>query len=213
MTEPRIISVDVLSPDETVISRAASILESGSLIVAPTETRYGLLARADRPESIEKMYRVKARRENLPTALFVKSIEQLSDFGFMSGTSRSLAERFLPGALTLVLKAVRDLGAPLVVNGRIGLRFSPAPVIRMLVERLDFPLTATSANPSGKPDCENVAEIAEDFGDAIELYLDGGELTGPVSTVLDVSEDTPKVLRAGAITEAEIGVVLKSQLA
>ncbi|MCK4573226.1 MAG: threonylcarbamoyl-AMP synthase [candidate division Zixibacteria bacterium] len=212
MTEPRILPLDTAAPDKAIIAQATAVLEAGGLVVAPTETRYGLLARADSGESLGKLYDLKGRPVNLPTALFVKSIEDLAQFGRMSPIARRLAERFLPGPMTLVLNAVRDLGAPLVVNDKIGLRVSPAPVINMLIEKADFAVTATSANPSGGGEFQTVAEIADAFGERVELYLDGGRLSGPVSTVIDVTGESPVVLREGAVDRAEIGAILKNQL-
>jgi tRNA threonylcarbamoyl adenosine modification protein (Sua5/YciO/YrdC/YwlC family) len=91
-----------------------------------------------------------------------------------------------------------------VVDGKIGLRWSSSPVIDGLLRRLECPLTATSANISGRPDPESVEEIVSQFGDRVDLYLDAGPLTGPTSTVVDCSGEKPKILRDGAIPRAEI---------
>jgi len=212
MTSPKIDTIDYASPDEAKVARAASILSQGGLVVAPTETRYGLLARADRPEILSKLYHVKGRPVSLPTAVFVKDVEGISEFGEVNAAVRRLAEKFLPGPLTLVVKAVVETGEPLVVDGKIGIRISSAPFIQNLLRAVDFPVTATSANPTGDDDLDTVEEIARVFGGKIELYLDVGVLDNPVSTVVDVSGDVPKVLREAAVAENEILEVLKSQL-
>ena len=110
----------------------------------------------------------------------------------------------MPGPVTLVLAATCDWPPPLVVNGKIGFRCSSVPVINEILALVEAPIAATSANISGRPERECVQEIVDDFGDRVALYLDSGPLTGPVSTVVDCSEDRPRVLREGAVAVAEI---------
>ncbi len=191
-------------PESAIIAKASSLLRQGDLVVAPTETRYGLLAHGDDPRAVSRLYQLKGRPWNIPTALFVPSIEDMSRYGHVSAVAQRLAEQFLPGPLTLVLKAVVDWAAPRVVDGKIGIRVSPAPVVVSLLKEVGAPLTATSANLTGKPDGVTVQEIARALGTGVALYLDGGKLEGPVSTVVDCSTDTLTILRAGAIAEEEI---------
>ncbi|MEA3296528.1 MAG: L-threonylcarbamoyladenylate synthase [candidate division Zixibacteria bacterium] len=197
------------APDPTVIDMAVEILRKGGIVVAPTETRYGLLACANDNRAIKCVYKVKDRSVDQPTAIFVDNVASMDVIGRMTPAARLLATRYLPGPLTLVVKAVIDRGAPLVVDGRIGLRVSPAPIVKKLLERTGFPLTATSANLSGRGDAGKVIEIAEMFGNNVDLYLDGGELFVPSSTVVDCTGDTVRVLRDGAIPKTEIMSVLR----
>lgn len=212
MNSPKVDTIIFAQPEEAVVSRTASVLRSGGLVVAPTETRYGLLGRADKPETIARLYAIKGRPASLPTAIFVPSLEAIAIYGVMTPAATAIARRFLPGPLTLVLRAVKDMGVPLVVDGHIGIRYSSAPFIVALLKQLDFPITATSANLSGAKDCSTVNEIARAFGGKVDLYVDSGVLDNPVSTVVDVSGDSPVVLRPGAITENAIEGVLKHQV-
>lgn len=212
MMSPKIDTIEYSTPDQEIVGRAASILGEGGLIVAPTETRYGLLARADSSEAVTRLYSIKGRPITLPTAIFVSDIDGISNYGPLNAAARRLAEKFLPGPLTLVIGATADLGEPLVVDKKIGIRLSSAPFIRSLLEKIDFPVTATSANLSGDRELETVDEIARAFGGKIDLYVDVGVLDNPVSTVVDASKDSPIVLRTGAIAESEILALLDSQL-
>lgn len=212
MTSPKIDTIEYSSPDDKIIEKAASLLDEGALIVAPTETRYGLLARADKPEVLSHLYVVKGRPANLPTAIFVSSLKDAEKYGQLNAAAKRLAEKFLPGPLTLVIKAKAKFGEPLVVDGKIGIRMSSAPFIEKLVAKVGFPITATSANLSGDQDLETIEEIARAFGGKIEMYVDVGVLDNPVSTVIDVSSDNPVVLRQGAVAESEIFSLLDSQL-
>ncbi|UCD62666.1 MAG: threonylcarbamoyl-AMP synthase [Candidatus Zixiibacteriota bacterium] len=212
MNSPRIEVVDFTNPDPALVSRVASLLEEGRLVVAPTETRYGLMARADRPETLNRLYNVKGRPAEMPTAIFAADIEAVWSYGKATSAARRIAEKFLPGPLTLVLEARRDLGSPIVVDGKIGVRVSSAPFITMLLGEVVFPVTATSANLSGGDDIDTIEEIARVFGGKVDLYLDSGTLDNPVSTVVDAGSDSPVVLREGAIPADSILSLLKSQL-
>lgn len=199
-----ILSIDHQNPDNETVNRAAESLKADNLIVAPTETRYGLLGRADSHIVVEKLYNLKNRPKSMPTALFVKSIDDISKFAVLNEIALKLANKYLPGPLTLVLQADCELPSPIVVDNKIGIRYSSSPFIKMLLERFDFPVTATSANLYRADESDNIDEIFSFFGDKIDLYINVGELTNDVSTVVDLSENKIKLLRSGAITENEI---------
>jgi L-threonylcarbamoyladenylate synthase len=199
-----IILIDSQNPDSNIVMKTAEILNSDELVVAPTETRYGLLGRADSTYSIEKIYKVKKRPKTMPTALFVNSIIEISNYAIITPYAVKLANKFLPGPLTLVMKANCELPPPIIVDNKIGIRYSSSPFIEMLLNEIDFPVTATSANISQAGESSTISEIVSTFGDEIGLYVDVGELTDLVSTVVDVSTDNPVILREGAITEKEI---------
>jgi len=201
---PVVLRTDPIRPEKQILEHAAAVLTAGGLIVAPTETRYGLMGRADRQEVLEKLYEVKQRSLDCPTALLIREFGEAERYGRVNRAATALAERFLPGPLTLVLAATCDWPPPRVVDGKIGLRWSSAPVVRALLALVEAPVTATSANISGRPEHDRVQEIVDDFEDRVALYLDSGPLTGPVSTVVDCSEDQPRVLREGAVALEEI---------
>ena len=204
MRRIELVAVDAGSPDQTVIDRVAALLCQGGLVVAPTETRYGLLARADNDRALERLYQAKRRSRKVPTALFIKDYESVSVYGETNETTNKLASAFLPGPLTLVLRAVAGSHQSVVVNGKVGIRVSSSHVISSLLEQVDFPLTATSANISGEPEKETADEIAAVFGESVDMYLDAGPLAGSVSTVIDCSQGTAQVIRDGAVSERRI---------
>ena len=208
MRRIELVAVDAGSPDQNVIDRVAALLRQGGLVVAPTETRYGLLARADNNRTLGRLYKAKRRSRDVPTALFVKDYESVSEYGETNETTDRLASAFLPGPLTLVLRAIAGSHQSVVVAGKVGIRVSSSPVISSLLEQVDFPLTATSANVSGEPENETATEIATVFGESVDTYLDVGPLAGPVSTVIDCSHGTVQVVREGAISERRVRQVL-----
>ena len=186
------------------VERAAGVLVSHGLVVAPTETRYGLLVRADDDTAVARLFEVKGRIASNPTAFFVGGLDEMSRYGRLTPAARKLAEHFLPGPLTLVLEAIVPWGPPRVVNGRIGFRWSSSPFIQHLVTQVGAPLTATSANRSGQPDLERIEEIQAILGEAVDLYIDGGRLAGPASTVIECVGDNVRILREGAISAQQI---------
>ncbi len=209
MGDSRTVTIDPENPDPAVIEEAVAVLEAGGLVVAPTETRYGLLARADKGLPAERLTEVKRRSETKPISVFVGSFEMIMHYARMNPTSQRLAQLFLPGPLTLVVPAIGTWHEMIVPQDKIGIRVSSSPVIQAIMERVDFPVTATSANISGEDEAETVSEIAEAFEDGVDLYLDSGRLAGMPSTVVECIDETPKILREGAIDPNEIMAAVK----
>ena len=207
-------SIDVVpvaydTPDPTVIERAASLLREGHLVVAATETLYGLLARADDPKAVARVCDAKQRPGDLPMAVFVDSVEAMSRFAEVTPVASVLASRFLPGPVTLVLTAALTWKPPLVVDRRIGLRVSSSPVIQALLDKTGIPLTATSANLSSRGGGLTVHDVEAALGSRVDLLLDSGRLTSVPSTVVDCSADPVRLLRTGAVSPDEIAAALK----
>lgn len=193
--------------DPLTLEKASRVLADGGVVVAPTETRYGILVRADVESAVQRLFEIKGRNTTNPTAIFVQSIATIERLGLMTPIARKLIAEFLPGPLTLVLDAKIPWGAPRVVNGKIGIRWSSSVFIHQLVTAVGAPLTATSANLSGQPDRESVAGIMVDFGSAVDVYIDGGLMSGPVSTVVECSGDNFLILRHGAIPREQIALI------
>ncbi len=192
-----------------VIKQICMILQNHGLVVAPTETRYGLLIRADRKETLKKLFELKKRPMTSPTAIFVKNKADLFEYGEQSDSASILAEKFLPGPLTMILKAKAPIEPEILKDGKIGLRLSSSPIIQSIMDGVNFPVSATSANRTGSPDHSTIVEIRAELGDEVDLYLDGGALTGKTSTVVDCSVNPPVVLREGAIASSLIYSHLK----
>ncbi len=206
--QPEVLSLDSSRPQEAVVGRAVDIIVSGGVIVAPTETRYGLVARADRSDTVQRVCTLKGRPLSRGMAVFLPSIEAASAYAIVTDAARQLARRFLPGPLTLVLKRRSEWTSP-VAGETIGIRVSSAALIAELVGGVEAPLTATSANLSGSGELATIQEIMEVFGSRVDLYLDGGPLVGPSSTVVDCTSEMPLVVRRGAIDAAMIHTVRK----
>ncbi len=204
MRETKRIQISYDRPDASIIREAVAILKGGGVIVAPTETQYGLLCNTLSQAAIERIFELKSRPRSMPMAVFARSIDQLAEFGRMNSTATALAGAFLPGPITLVIDARPGYPEPPAENGRIGLRVSPAPIIEQICSALDLPLSATSANRSNEPTPATATEIEALFGESVDLYLDAGPCDRVASTVIDTTAVPPRILREGAIARSEI---------
>jgi L-threonylcarbamoyladenylate synthase len=155
------------------------------------------------------MYHLKDRPVSTPTAIFIGSIEEITRYAEINAVAEQVAAAFLPGPLTLILRARTQGNAPVVVDGKIGLRISSSPVIANLVDACDFPLSATSANRSGAEENATIIDIAATFPEGIDLFLDAGNLELPPSTVVDCSDGGVRVVREGAVSREQIAAVVR----
>jgi len=190
---------------------AVDALRRGDVIVFPTETLYGLGADALNGEAVEKVFQLKGRDPRNPIPVLVADPEMLNALiAEVPPVAQKLMECFWPGPLTLVLPARRGIPKPLRnASGGVGVRISSHPIATQLVKALGRPLTATSANPSGKKPARDPLEAKSYFAGKIEVFLDGGTLTSKSgSTVVDVTGDTIKFIREGEIGASELRGVL-----
>ncbi|WP_086737632.1 L-threonylcarbamoyladenylate synthase [Erythrobacter colymbi] len=190
------------------IAEAARILESGGLVAVPTETVYGLAARADSADAVAKIYAAKGRPDFNPLIVHVSGVEQAELYAEFSPVARALAEAHWPGPLTLVLPRRADSGlAPAVTAGlsTVALRAPAHPAMRALLERCDFPLAAPSANRSGFISPTTPAHVLASLDGRIDMVLDGGPTSAGVeSTIVAVRADgSVEELRPGPL---QIGV-------
>ena len=194
------VAVDGENPDEGVIQRAARLLRRGAVIVCPTETFYGLAADASNREACERICILKCRPEDKALPSIVSDLEQLEIVALaITPQARVLARRFWPGPLTLVVTAKLPLAAA-AGDGSLAVRASGLALPRLLARELGRPITATSANRSGSPPKTTAAEAASDLVSTVDLVLDAGPSPGGLpSTVVDVREALPKLVREGRI--------------
>ena len=200
---PEILKIDDKNSEETILTRAAEILAGGGVIAYPTETFYGLGADATNEKAIEKIFAVKGRNFKNPISLIIGQADDIYPLvQDVPETAKKLMTAFWPGALTIIFSAA-DKISPLLTagSGKIGLRVSSHPGAQGIVQKLKRPLTATSANLSGAPECTRASEVAEQIGDKIDAIIDLGNTPGTKgSTIIDVTCTPPVILREGAIS-------------
>ena len=189
------------------LSHAVAALKRGEVIVYPTETLYGLGADALNAAAVEKVFQLKGRDANNPVPVLIADREMLGALvAEIPPLAEKLMARFWPGPLTLVLTARKDIPSALLnADGGIGVRISSQPIATSLVRTLGHPLTATSANPSGKKPARTVEQARDYFSEKIRVYLDGGTLVSKTgSTVVEISANRVRIIREGEIRKSEL---------
>lgn len=194
------------------IEAAVNILKAGGVIAFPTETFYGLAADAMNENAVDRIFEMKGRSFNNPIALIISREDEL---GLLTDNvpdaAKKLMAAFWPGPLTLVFKASTSVSPRLTAGtGKIGVRISNNPIAQALAAGLGRPVTATSANLSGRKECTTAAEVRGQMANTHLTVIDGGPTPGGRgSTFLDVTVDPPLLLREGAISNEAIRAALK----
>ena len=188
---------------QDALAQAVAVLGRGGLVAFPTDTLYGLGADALNEAAVERVFQAKGRPDGMALPVLIGDLEQLETVVHpVPALAWRLAERFWPGALTLV--APRGPLVPALVGSRgwkVGVRLPDHPVPRELARRLGRPIIGTSANRSGGPEARTAAQVREQIGDRVDLVLDVGPAPGGgPSTVLDITGPSPRVLRQGAVS-------------
>ena len=203
----RVIAVDPVAPTRATLRAAADTLRAGGVVALPTETFYGLAAAALDAGSVRRIFELKGRPESKPLLVLVDSVAMAETVAHVTAAARDLMARYWPGALTLVLPALARVPAIVTAGtGTLGLRLSPHPIARGLVEMLREPVTAPSANPNGLAPPTTATGVLAYFPDGIDLVLDGGATAGgEPSTVLDLTVEPPRILRQGTVIVRDAG--------
>lgn len=194
---------------ETAASRAAEILDAGGIILYPTDTLYGLGVDAQNKEALLRLYALKKRSIYRTALISVPSLSVMEAYGHVNGMTKSLAKRFLPGALTLVLPAQEGILPEIIRDdGTVGIRMPNDTFCLALNRAFGAPYTSTSANLSDMPTHATIEEIVAQFGDAAEainlVIDDGPRAGGKPSTIVSCVNEKPRLLREGAVSEEEI---------
>jgi L-threonylcarbamoyladenylate synthase len=193
------------------IHQAIQVLREGGIVGFPTDTVYGVGAHGLLPAAVERLYVAKRRPREKAIPLLIAGVETLSQVAVeIPDAAYALAERFWPGALTLVLRRATRVPDVVTSGGdTVAVRAPDHPSTQALIAALDAPLAATSANLSGQPAPDTPEGVLAQLDGRIDLLLDGGVCPGGVaSTVLDLTVDPPAVLRAGGLPVEQIGDLL-----
>ena len=190
---------------------AAEIIKSGGLVAIPTETVYGLGADGLNPEAVAKIFETKGRPQDNPLILHITGPEQIEMYcHHIPQAAYDLAERFWPGPLTMVLPA-RSRVPKCTTAGlpTVAVRCPDSAITREIIRLSGVPIAAPSANISGKPSTTNAQHVLHDHNGKIPLVIDGGaSRVGVESTIVDLSEERPRLLRPGGITPEQLKEVL-----
>ncbi len=190
-----------------VLTKAAEIIKAGGLVAFPTETVYGLGADGLNSDAVKNIYKAKGRPSDNPLILHISKIDELNRLvKSVNNTAKALMQKFWPGPMTLVFKK-SDI-VPDVISGgldTVAVRLPSNEIARELIAYSGTPIAAPSANTSGRPSPTKAEHVFEDLNGKIEMIIDGGSCNiGVESTVIDVTSETPVILRPGMVSFEDI---------
>jgi L-threonylcarbamoyladenylate synthase len=180
---------------QEVLDNAVGVLAGGGVVLFPTETVYGLGGDGSNPAVIERIYRIKKRSGEKPLVRLIADQGEVRSLLSGEGQIR-LLNRYWPGPLTVIL--------PTDGGKTRGYRIPGHDFIRRIIEKSGVDMVATSANRSGELAITDGVTARQEFGGRVDLIIDGGEVSGTASTVLDLSVSPPMILREGPVTKVEI---------
>jgi L-threonylcarbamoyladenylate synthase len=195
----------------TAVERAVELLRSGDVVALPTETVYGLAANALDAKAVSRIYEVKNRPAHNPIIVHVASVEMarrcVRDW---PASADRLAGAFWPGPLTLVLPRSDEIPDIVTAGGKtVGVRWPSHPFIQAVIRQCNFPLAAPSANLAGRVSPTSAEHVRTQLGERIRLIVDGGQSqVGIESTVLDLTQNPPVILRPGMVHEEALAAVI-----
>ncbi|MBF0492479.1 MAG: threonylcarbamoyl-AMP synthase [Deltaproteobacteria bacterium] len=191
---------------QLLIREAAQTLSQGELVVFPTETVYGLGARADSAAAIQKIYQAKGRPQNNPLIVHFHSMSQMKEWIKLPEQAQKLGNKFWPGPLTLIVQGSERICKEARAGLKtVAIRIPNHPIALELLREVDIPLAAPSANRSGHISPTQVEHVKRSLGPQVEIILEGGPCeVGLESTVLDLTTKPPRILRPGKILREEI---------
>lgn len=207
-----VLKISAEAPEPHIIQYAASLIGRGQVVGIPTDTFYGLAADPYNLAAVEAVYDIKGRPEQKALPILVSSLEQaVGIVRDLPDAFLKLAQKFWPGALTMVVDATHRMPLKVTGNtGRIAVRWPGSKIACGLIETCGGPVTGTSANISGFPACSSGEQLAKQMGERLPLILDGGENKGALaSTIVDLRGDDWRILREGVIAEKDIRAAME----
>jgi L-threonylcarbamoyladenylate synthase len=210
----RIEKIDAASPDPKLLEHAARLIHRGEVVVCPTDTGYAFSADALNTRAVARVFHLKGRSFGNPVHVAVESIDTAEKYAEVNEVARYLAGHYLPGALTLVLPK-KDTVPSLLVAGldTVGIRVPDNQVILRLAQLTGRPLTATSANISGRPGAysveEVVAQLGQNIGEVAMILDQGPQKIRELSTIVDLTVSPPQLIRQGRVSWLEVREHLK----
>lgn len=202
----KIFKIDDENIDKKSMEALGDIIAKGGLVAFPTETVYGLGADALNEEAVKKIFKAKKRPADNPLIVHFDKIEDIEKVAFLNDKSRLILEEFSPGPVTVILKKKEFLSDFVTAGlGTVAVRIPSNKTARALIASSGKPIAAPSANLSGKPSPTTAKDVIEDMSGRIDAIIDGCDSeVGVESTVIDMTEEIPQILRPGGITLSQI---------
>ncbi|MEW5974430.1 MAG: L-threonylcarbamoyladenylate synthase [Acidobacteriota bacterium] len=199
------------SSDQEALEVASVALLNGGIVAVPTDIYYALGADPFNLRAVEQIFQIKGRQSWKPILLLVDSVDQAEEVAQdLPDVFYKIAEEFWPGPLTLIVPAATKLPRKITGGtGTVALRIPDLRITRLLIRAIDIPIVGTTANRAAHPPCASADDVLHDLGGKIELVLDAGPSRGNApSTILDLTRDTPRIVREGGIPATDLAKYL-----
>jgi len=193
-----IISINRQNPQLRLIRRVVEVLGKGGVIGYPTDTIYGIGCDLFNKEAIERIYKLKKHKRNKPLSFICSDLKDISRYARVSNYAYKTMKRFLPGAYTFILEATKLVPKMVMTKQKtVGIRVPDNPICLALVGELGHPIISTSVYRPDEELYSDPREIEERFGKSLDLVIDGGIIVAEHSSIIDLTDEVPKVIRRG----------------
>jgi tRNA threonylcarbamoyl adenosine modification protein (Sua5/YciO/YrdC/YwlC family) len=196
--EEMIIAINPKNPQLRLIRKVVEVLRKGGVIGYPTDTIYGVGCDLFKPEAIRKIHRLKNIEEKKPLSFICADLKDISSYAYVSNYAYKMMKRLLPGPYTFILKATKLVPKIAMTKQKtVGIRIPDNKICLALVKELGNPIISTSVNKPDESLYNNPSEIEERFGKQLDLIIDGGMIIAEHSSIVDLADDVPRVIRKG----------------
>jgi len=193
-----LITINPQNPQKRLLRQAVEVLSAGGLIAYPTDTTYGIGCDLFNKKAIERIYRIKQQPKNKPFSFICSDLKDISRFAQVSNYAYKTMRRLLPGPYTFILQASSEVPRIMLTKRKtVGIRIPDNRIALSLVQMLGNPIISTTANLPGAAPFSDPFDIEERLGHALEIVIDGTTILPEPSSVVNMVEDIPIVLRAG----------------
>jgi tRNA threonylcarbamoyl adenosine modification protein (Sua5/YciO/YrdC/YwlC family) len=193
-----IITINPKNPQSRLIRKVVEVLEGGGVIGYPTDTIYGVGCDLFKPEAIRKIHRLKRLEAKKPLSFICSDLKDISQYAYVSNYAYKMMKRLLPGAYTFVLKATKLVPKiAMTKQNTVGIRIPDNKICLALVKELGHPIISSSVYKPDEGLYNDPAEIEERFGKQLDLVIDGGVIVAEHSSIIDLTGDSPRVIRRG----------------
>ncbi len=196
-----IVKIHPENPEPRLIRKAADIMSVGGIVIYPTDTVYGLGCSVENKNAIERIHLIKRQRTDKPFSFICSDLTHISEYARVSNAAFKIMKHLIPGPYTFILPAGRMKTLPKILVSRrksVGIRVPDNRVALDLVKELGHPILSTSVTTEEGEVLNDPAVIGEHFNNIVDMIMDGGVLTSEPSTILDLTEESPVLVRQGA---------------
>ncbi len=196
-----ILKIHPLNPEGRLIRRAAEALTAGETLIYPTDTVYGLGCSIVAKDAIEKIYLIKGQRKDKPFSFVCSDLTHISSYAHVSNAAFKIMKHLIPGPYTFILPAAKMKQLPKILVSKrktVGIRVPASPITQALVKELGHPILSTSVTDDRGEILNDPDLIAQNYRNLVDIIIDGGPLVSDPSTVIDLTDEHPRVVRLGS---------------